>query len=68
MEDIPLWGIGLTETFLKGRTGTYLHDGRARTLEEAILWHAGEARTAQAGFMQLSAPERDALITFLSSL
>jgi CxxC motif-containing protein (DUF1111 family) len=64
----PLWGIGLTETVLKGRAGTYLHDGRARTLEEAILWHAGEARAAQAGFTQLSAPERDALITFLRSL
>lgn len=64
----PLWRIGLTETVLKGRTGTYPHDGRARTLEEAILWHAGEASATQARFTQLSAPERDALITFLRSL
>jgi hypothetical protein len=43
-------------------------DRKARTLEEAILWHDGEASAAQARFTQLSAPERDALITFLHSL
>jgi len=46
----------------------YLHDGRARTLEEAILWHGGEASRAKESFTQLSKPERDQLIKFLNSL
>ncbi len=62
----PLWGIGLVET-VNGHT-LFLHDGRARNLEEAVLWHGGEAAAAQAGFTALSAAERDALITFLESL
>ncbi len=41
----PLWGIGLTET-VTGQA-SYLHDGRARTLLEAILWHGGEAQAAR---------------------
>ncbi len=64
----PLWGIGLSETVLQGRPATYLHDGRAQTLEEAILWHGGEAAAAQARFKALSASERDVLIRFLRSL
>jgi CxxC motif-containing protein (DUF1111 family) len=64
----PLWGIGLTEQVLNGRPATYLHDGRARTLEEAILWHGGEASAAQARFRDASATDRDALIRFLRSL
>ena len=64
----PLWGIGLTEQVLNGRPATYLHDGRARSLEEAILWHGGEASAAQARFRAASAPERDALIRFLRGL
>lgn len=64
----PLWGIGLAETVLKGKPATYLHDGRARTLEEAILWHGGEASTAQNGYKTLAASDRDALIQFLRSL
>lgn len=64
----PLWGIGLTERVLNGRLATYLHDGRARSLEEAILWHGGEASAAQARFKQSSAAERAALIAFLRSL
>ena len=61
-----LWGIGLTKTV----TGHeyYLHDGRARTLGEAILWHAGEAQTAQQTFRQLDASNRAALVAFLQSL
>jgi CxxC motif-containing protein (DUF1111 family) len=61
-----LWGIGLTKTV----TGHeyYLHDGRARTLSEAILWHAGEAQTAQQTFRQLDASNRAALVAFLQSL
>lgn len=64
----PLWGIGLTDTVLNGKAATYLHDGRARTLEEAILWHGGEAEQARELFINLAISERDALIQFLRSL
>jgi CxxC motif-containing protein (DUF1111 family) len=62
----PLWGIGLLTT----TTGTayYLHDGRARTIEEAILWHDGEAAKSKAMFMQLSSTDRAKLLKFLGSL
>jgi CxxC motif-containing protein (DUF1111 family) len=63
----PLWGLGLTETVLGG-TGSYLHDGRARGLEEAILWHDGEAAAAREAFRRAPAPDRDALVRFLRSL
>lgn len=62
----PLWGIGLFET-VNDHT-FYLHDGRARNLEEAILWHGGEAQTTRDAFTELSAAERAALIAFLESL
>lgn len=62
----PLWGIGLIQT-VSGHT-FFLHDGRARNLEEAILWHGGEAETARNKFKQLSKNERENLITFLNSL
>jgi CxxC motif-containing protein (DUF1111 family) len=62
----PLWGLGLTQTVLP--YASYLHDGRARTLEEAILWHGGEAQRSRDGFHALSATERTALIKFLGSL
>ena len=62
----PLWGIGLTET-VSGHT-FFLHDGRARNLTEAILWHGGEAQSARDGFAGLDAADRQALITFLESL
>ncbi len=62
----PLWGIGLVETV--NRHHTFLHDGRARNLEEAILWHGGEAEAARGRFMRMSAQERTALLEFLSSL
>ena len=62
----PLWGIGL---FAKTNgTPFYLHDGRARTLMEAILWHGGEAERSKTAFTKLSKDDRDALIKFLSSL
>jgi CxxC motif-containing protein (DUF1111 family) len=64
----PLWGIGLTATVLFGAAENYLHDGRARTLEEAILWHGGEGQQASNGFKALSADQRDSLICFLHSL
>ncbi|MER0238421.1 di-heme oxidoredictase family protein [Fulvimarina sp. MAC8] len=62
----PLWGIGLTGE-VNGNT-FYLHDGRARTLEEAILWHGGEAKTARDAYAAMDAASRKALITFLESL
>jgi CxxC motif-containing protein (DUF1111 family) len=62
----PLWGIGLVET-VNGHT-RFLHDGRARDLTEAILWHGGESRAARNAFRQLSRPERSALVKFLESL
>lgn len=62
----PLWGIGLTET-VSGHT-LFLHDGRARNLTEAILWHGGEADVARNKFAALSKADRDALLAFVSSL
>lgn len=62
----PLWGIGLTET-VSGHT-LFLHDGRARNLTEAILWHGGEAQAARDGFADMQAEDRAALIRFLESL
>ncbi len=62
----PLWGIGLTQIVQPGTT--YLHDGRARTLEEAILWHGGEAERAQQAFRTAKKSDRDALIRFLETL
>ena len=62
----PLWGLGLVGKF--GDGANYLHDGRARTLTEAILWHGGEAQPASQAFRAISGPERAALLAFLSSL
>ncbi|ACB96536.1 di-heme oxidoredictase family protein [Beijerinckia indica] len=62
----PLWGLGVLRQ--TGQTENYLHDGRARTLSEAILWHGGEAETAREAFRMLPASERQALLTFLNSL
>ncbi|HET7847011.1 MAG TPA: di-heme oxidoredictase family protein, partial [Acidimicrobiia bacterium] len=62
----PLWGIGLTET-VSGHS-FFLHDGRARSLQEAVLWHGGEAQTAKEGFVALSSQQRSQLLAFLGSL
>jgi CxxC motif-containing protein (DUF1111 family) len=62
----PLWGIGLTK-IVSGHTN-FLHDGRARNLEEAILWHGGEAEQSMQQYLQLSKKERDQLLQFLESL
>jgi CxxC motif-containing protein (DUF1111 family) len=62
----PLWGLGLTSTILPG--SGFLHDGRARTLEEAILWHAGEAEQSRKTFESLPKSQRSQLIDFLKSL
>lgn len=62
----PLWGIGLVET-VNGHT-RFLHDGRARNLMEAILWHGGEAEVSRQQVLNLSQAERSALLRFLNSL
>lgn len=62
----PLWGIGLTKT-VSGHT-YFLHDGRARSLLEAVLWHGGEAETQKQRVIDMPASDRAALIKFLESL
>ncbi len=62
----PLWGIGLVET-VNGHT-RFMHDGRARNLTEAILWHGGEGEESRDVFKSLSSEEREALIAFLNAL
>jgi CxxC motif-containing protein (DUF1111 family) len=62
----PLWGIGLTQQ-VSGHT-QFLHDGRARSLMEAILWHGGEAGPARERVLAMPKPDRDALVSYLESL
>ncbi len=62
----PLWGIGLAQQ-INPRAG-FLHDGRAETLEQAILWHGGEAEESASSYRAMSATERSALIHFVESL
>ncbi|SEJ13837.1 di-heme oxidoredictase family protein [Pseudomonas sp. NFR16] len=62
----PLWGIGLTQ-MVSGHT-RFLHDGRARNLMEAVLWHGGEALPAQRQVLAFDAQQRAALLAFLNSL
>jgi len=62
----PLWSIGLTAGVSGGEA--YLHDGRARTLEQAILWHGGEGEKAKESFRAMSAADRASLVKFLKSL
>ena len=62
----PLWGVGLTATVADSEQ--YLHDGRATSLTEAILWHDGAARASRERFMQLDAGDRRLLLRFLESL
>nr|WP_314543132.1 di-heme oxidoredictase family protein [uncultured Massilia sp.] len=65
----PLWGIGYTEKVMgQGGQVGYLHDGRARNLPEAIMWHDGEALRARQRFASLGKADRDALLAFLKSL
>lgn len=63
----PLWGLGLRPVVQNGQVG-YLHDGRARTVLEAVLWHGGEAQQAADAVRSLDADDRSALIRFLESL
>lgn len=62
----PLWGIGMTKR-VNGHT-FFLHDGRARNLEEAILWHGGEAENAKQFFMAQTLKDRKALLAFLRTI
>lgn len=62
----PLWGIGLTDN-VNGHTN-FLHDGRAKNIEEAILWHGGEAQQSQEYYRNLSKTDRDALLAFVNAL
>jgi len=62
----PLWNLGLTAGVAGGEA--YLHDGRARTIEEAVLWHGGEGEAAKEAFRTMSAAYRAALVAFLQSL
>ena len=62
----PLWGIGLT-SIVSDEYG-YLHDGRARTIEEAILWHGGEANEIIQNYKKLKKSEVNQLLSFINSL
>ena len=62
----PLWGVGLIDEINGERF--LLHDGRARTLEEAILWHGGEAEASKEAFRLAEKSDREALIAFLEAL
>jgi len=62
----PLWGLGLYTAV--NNPGYYLHDGRARTITEAIMWHGGEAEASKAYFQNLSTSDRNAVLKFLQSL
>ncbi len=62
----PLWGLGFTRAV--NPNAGFLHDGRARSIEEAILWHAGEATASATQFIKLEAVDRERLLHFLKSL
>jgi CxxC motif-containing protein (DUF1111 family) len=62
----PLWGLGRTTAV--SESTYYLHDGRARSLTEAIVWHSGEAKAARDRYVALSKQDRKALAAFLGSL
>ncbi len=62
----PLWGVGLSQQV--NGAGNFLHDGRARSIEEAILWHGGEAEDTKQAFIALDEAYRNALLTFVKSL
>lgn len=62
----PLWGIGLIKTVNKHTR--LLHDGRARSIEQAILWHGGEGEASKNKFVSMTKTEREALLLFIESL
>lgn len=63
----PLWGLGFLETVSRVKP-RFLHDGRARSIEEAVLWHGGEAQASREAFRNLSSADRNAILSFLKSL
>jgi CxxC motif-containing protein (DUF1111 family) len=63
----PLWGIGIQESF-QGGQAFYMHDGRARTLPEAIELHGGEGAASKDAFLALSPEDQDRLLRFVRSL
>jgi CxxC motif-containing protein (DUF1111 family) len=62
----PLWGLGLVKTVNKHTR--FLHDGRARNVSEAILWHGGEGENAKNNFRTMPSIDRQALLAYLNSL
>ena len=62
----PLWGIGLVK--IVNKHTRFLHDGRAKSIEEAILWHGGEGMLSREKYISLNAEERRKILKFLSSL
>jgi len=62
----PLWGIGLSKQVNGAQN--FLHDGRARSIEEAIIWHGGEAEQVKQKFIKLDKMQREKLIEFVNSL
>jgi CxxC motif-containing protein (DUF1111 family) len=62
----PLWGIGLSKQV--SASTNFLHDGRARNLTEAIVWHGGEAKPAKDKFVAMPKAQRQDLLAFLNSL
>ncbi|MCX7997933.1 MAG: thiol oxidoreductase, partial [Leptospiraceae bacterium] len=62
----PLWGLGLVEKV--NEHNFFLHDGRARGFQEAILWHGGEAEQAKENYKNLPKTEREKILLFLKSL
>jgi CxxC motif-containing protein (DUF1111 family) len=62
----PLWGLGLSDTV--NASTALLHDGRARTVTEAILWHGGEAERSRDAFRAMSKADREALVRFVNSI
>ena len=63
----PLWGLGLTGIVSGGRVAL-LHDGRARSITEAILWHAGAAEASRDAFRRMTREQRLTLLFFLESI
>lgn len=64
-----LWGIGYTDKVMGNSANVgYLHDGRARNLTEAIMWHGGEGEKSRQRFQQMTKTDREALLAFLRSL
>ena len=76
----PLWGLGLSACVTGGVTNaaqgaqvctpvhSYLHDGRARSIEEAILWHGGEGQASKNAYQALSSSQKQDVLRFLESL